>query len=308
MNSALLGKYIFNEATERERARVEAWLAEDASNRKELEQLKKKCSLATQNYRYGAFDPQKASAAVFRNPVSRSRLTGHPLFRKYPFHIAASIALLLLIGLGAERYYHAPVSFVASGNSASELILPDQSIVKLAPGSKLTYPRHFSRNHRSVYLDGKGYFEVKPDAGAPFRIKSAQSTLEVLGTVFQMQADKKQYNVFVKSGKVRYESLYSGQQLILTANQGAVIDPGSGNLAACAVPVNQFSWATRELEFDETPLWEVIESINAAYGVILKKDEATRSLRLTGRFRNLELDQLISLIENTLGVTIQRAP
>lgn len=306
MKSDLLGKYIFNEATERERQLVEGWLQEDEHNRIELEQLKKRSTLATRNYRYGAFDPRKASEKVFNRKLQNPVFSGTRFLRSYPFHIAACIAAIWLIGIWFDRFYYASVSYVAPGDVVCELTLPDQSKVILAPGTKITYPKHFSAGDRSIYLEGKGYFEVKPDPEAPFRVKSTQSALEVLGTVFEMQTQEKEHKVFVRSGKVRYESLRTGEHIILTANHGAGIDSSDGNLSKEQLSVNQFSWATKELIFENTPLPEVIESINNAYYSDLKKEEAFNSLRLTGTFRDLDLEHLINLIETTLGIEIAR--
>ena len=51
-------------------------------------------------------------------------------------------------------------------------MLPDQSVVWLNSGSKLTYPSVFEEKERKVLLSGEGYFEVEADPEHPFCVST----------------------------------------------------------------------------------------------------------------------------------------
>lgn len=66
--------------------------------------------------------------------------------------------------------------------------LEDGTSVFLFPGSRLTFPSHFSAGQRAVTLQGEGYFDVESDASRPFRIQAGEAKVEVLGTSFNVRA------------------------------------------------------------------------------------------------------------------------
>lgn len=67
-------------------------------------------------------------------------------------------------------------------------ILPDGTKVWLNSSSYLKYPNTFSGNTREVTLDGEAYFEVIGNAKKPFIVHSGNSSVNVLGTKFNMDA------------------------------------------------------------------------------------------------------------------------
>jgi hypothetical protein len=98
-----------------------------------------------------------------------------------------------------------------STKNPKKIQLEDGSVVIISPGSKLAYPRHFSRTRREVYLEGEAFFTVSKSPGRPFYVYSNQIVTQVLGTSFGISNKQGQLEVAVKSGKVAvYEN---GEQL-----------------------------------------------------------------------------------------------
>src|SRR5690606_32308419 len=67
-----------------------------------------------------------------------------------------------------------------------QITLPDGTNVWLNSASTLRYPPRFDDSERIVELEGEAYFEVVPADGKPrpFRVKTKEQTVEVLGTHF----------------------------------------------------------------------------------------------------------------------------
>lgn len=71
----------------------------------------------------------------------------------------------------------------------TRFVLPDQSVVWLNSGSKLTYPSVFEEKERKVLLSGEGYFEVEADPEHPFCVSTSEGLRVVAyGTKFNVNA------------------------------------------------------------------------------------------------------------------------
>lgn len=100
-----------------------------------------------------------------------------------------------------------------------QLILPDNTKVWLNAESVLRYPATFSGSERNVELIGEAYFEVSPNANAPFNIMIGNTdTVSVLGTHFNVQA--------YPSDKERAVTLVEGKVLVHNADNKKILKPG----------------------------------------------------------------------------------
>src|SRR5690606_4086306 len=85
--------------------------------------------------------------------------------------------------------------------------LPDGSRVWLNAESSLKYPVFFTGDFREVELKGEAYFEVakntKSDRHIPFIVHSGKQSLEVLGTIFNIESYGKSIKTTLVEGKVR---------------------------------------------------------------------------------------------------------
>jgi transmembrane sensor len=70
-----------------------------------------------------------------------------------------------------------------------QVILPDGTRVTLNSASSMTFPAAFAQaSQRNVEVSGEAYFEVSKDKQRPFRVKTANQLVEVLGTHFNINA------------------------------------------------------------------------------------------------------------------------
>ncbi|HEY9258413.1 FecR family protein [Chitinophaga sp.] len=66
------------------------------------------------------------------------------------------------------------------------LTLSDGTAVWLNATTRLRFPFNFSGNKREVYLEGEGYFKVAKNSTQPFIVHTAHTTVQVLGTAFNI--------------------------------------------------------------------------------------------------------------------------
>jgi transmembrane sensor len=72
--------------------------------------------------------------------------------------------------------------------SRSRIVLPDNSIVWLNAGSKISYSNNYYRGERIVSLEGEGYFDVISNPGKPFIVQTPHLNIRALGTIFNVKA------------------------------------------------------------------------------------------------------------------------
>ena len=66
--------------------------------------------------------------------------------------------------------------------------LPDNTTVWLNAGSTIIYPEEFIGRFRQIFFTGEGHFSVAKNKEKPFIIKSNESSIEVLGTQFNLKS------------------------------------------------------------------------------------------------------------------------
>src|SRR5690606_12693639 len=66
--------------------------------------------------------------------------------------------------------------------------LPDGSLVRLNAATTLRYPTSFSGDTRDVEVNGEAYFEVVHNRRKPFRVRSGDQLITVLGTKFNVNS------------------------------------------------------------------------------------------------------------------------
>lgn len=113
---------------------------------------------------------------------------------------AAAVAAVVMLVAGAmvlsrniayDEMSSQMVSVEAPKGERLRISLPDGTSVFLNSGSRLTYPAVFRRDGRSVSLEGEALFDVVRDEKRPFVVTTFASEIRVLGTEFDVVADRK---------------------------------------------------------------------------------------------------------------------
>lgn len=150
----------------------------------------------------------------------------------------------------------------------STLTLADGSKVWLNSGSVLEFPAQFGSKKREIRLtSGEMYIEVIPDQNKPFFIHTSNFNVRVYGTKFNISNyTGSEQSVVLVEGSISLQSK-DHKELFITPNEKAVYSE-SGTFDTQKVNVNQFiSWKNGYLEFDKTPMTEVLKKIGRYYNL-----------------------------------------
>lgn len=262
-----------------------------------------KClEFVARHYRRGRLDTQKAYRKFLREHAGVKTVR-----RLWPRYAAAAV-VALLVASGALYRWMQPAEkwvVVTAETRIREVSLPDSTWVTLAPGSTLRYEVNAFLHRRHLEMEGKAFFQVKRDPRYPFTVRNRQAEICVLGTEFQVAGRGDTTEVWVRTGKVSFASLENKEKLILTKGMRAVLAGRKGRpqFEEQVMP-NTTAWQSGYFIYDDTPLEVVLAELSGYYGVPLSAGPSP--LRLTGRFPTADLDEIIEVIESTLGIKIEK--
>ncbi len=191
--------------------------------------------------------------------------------------------------------------------------LPDSSSVLLRRGSKLTYPEHFHKEKREIYLSGEAFFEITKDPERPFYVFANDIVTRVVGTSFTIRAypGDKQVSVAVKTGKVVVSStrghlsqrtggaapretvLAPSQQAVFIGEKVSFVEPNPQPAARSDTE----SIETVSFEYDETPLRVIVDELMSAYAINIVYDETVLGdCPITASLGDVPLAEKLNLI------------
>lgn len=192
-----------------------------------------------------------------------------------------------------------------------QVVLPDGTRVSLNAESKLRYPVYFGGDKRVVTLEGEGYFEVakqeRDGRRIPFMVNTGEQQLEVLGTTFNVQAYGEDIQTTLVEGKVRLRHEATGNEVVLQANDQAVLKNQTQGFTVSKVdPIYATAWKNGNFAFRKASIRQVMESVARWYDVEVVYNAAVDNSQFTGTISRFEqIDNLLALIELTSSVTFK---
>jgi ferric-dicitrate binding protein FerR (iron transport regulator) len=316
-NGDLLLKYIKNDITEPEREICEKWLNKSEENKQLFDRIKmvwENVALPEPNLN---IDKSKAWDALQQkiNVESESKTTKtttendkiKPNNYYRPLGIAASFLIavfaLWMILTGDKQ----EMITLSATNTTQQILLDDGTVVFLNRHSTLMYPKKFNSRFRKVDLVGEAYFEVTKNAEYPFVVHNENFDVTVLGTAFDVSANKNDTNaiVTVTSGKVEVKSK-AGNTLALIKNETGIVNNITGGVVKQQnSDLNFLSWKNKKLQFKNASFKEVCAKLKNYFRITIEvKNNAIFDCKFTGTFDDPTLENLITILEKTLDVTI----
>ena len=179
--------------------------------------------------------------------------------------------------------------------------LSDGTRVMLNANSTLEYPASFDDAEvREVRLKGEAHFEVTKNPHRPFVVKAGEMQTQVLGTIFDVKAYRKDApKVTLMQGKVK----------VSNADTEVEMRPGqTATLQADKIVVSKASpsasdWLEGDFDMDQVTLAEAMSDIGAWYNkTVVFQSQANMDKLIHFRFsRRASLQEIITAL-NEMGV------
>jgi transmembrane sensor len=324
----LINRYFAGEASPDEMQALSIWLKSDQKNQEQFNEFQKTWVAIDQNKINSAIDIEEEwnkINLIIEPSVKREKEvkiiqldTHHKqrpnLFLKY----SRIAAVFVLLAVSASVIYFLlrksdqpkTIRLLAKTESI-EKKLPDGTFVTLNTGS-INYPEEFEGKKRIVKLQGEAYFKVTHDKERPFIIEAGEIMVEDIGTSFYVNtnATKGNVEVILTSGSVAvYYKNKPKERTILNPGEKAEFSKASNKIAKSENnDENYMAFKTKKLVFSDTPLNEIVETLNKVYHADIKiKDIKVADCHVTTSFDNQTLDAVLNVLKATIDVNINKS-
>lgn len=179
-----------------------------------------------------------------------------------------------------------------------QLVLSDGSKVCLNSASSLSFPTRFTGKTREVTITGEAYFEVAKNPQMPFRVKSDNTTVEVLGTHFNIMAynDEAEMKTTLLEGSVKITNgTASG---MLKPGQQAVLNKAGRLKVLNDVDVDdEIAWKDGIFQFRDAGIDAIMRQAARWYDVEVAYEGKIPQREFTGRIsRNVKASELMNML------------
>ncbi len=286
-----------------ERAALERWLEADPRHRQAFEDIERLWS---------ALEAPVARAMVEERASIQPLPPRRRRFARLAPRLAAAACLIVAVGavlVGGGLFDSLRADHATAAGERKSVVLADGSRVMLNTGTAMAVDLNPDRRDIRLFR-GEAWFEVSPDAGRPFTVKTPMGTVRVTGTRFDVRLGDGKTLVSLVEGRVELTptagaagrppvALEPGQQASLSA-KGTSAATAFDRTAAAA-------WRRGQLVFYDAPLTEVVAELNRyRRGHIVVADNRLRHLKISGVFSTDDTDAALDAIEGTLPVRIVR--
>ena len=278
IDESIIDKVLNNEASAEDARRVSAWFATDEGRRYLSQRLDQEASAMTdedvESWVPHSIPEEKMQERFLQqipSPVKQLKPRRRWMIAAVliPF-IFLSVSVMFLadkVGLFSDVEY---AEVVVPCGEQMRVILQDGTIVQLNSDTHLRYPKKFGMFHRTVELQGEGYFEVAKEKSRPFIVDLKGLDIKVTGTKFNAKAYKAENNIWVTldEGGVMLQDM-RGKEYPLHPGESAEYNRNSG---VCQISTTEnkeqiSSWRSNSLNFYLTPLKDIIKVLERQYDI-----------------------------------------
>lgn len=237
------------------------------------------------------------------------------IYKLWPQVAAAAIILIAagLLWVSVEPREEPPMHEVrTSFGEQEELTLADGTVVYLNAGSAFFYPERFlpgNRQREVILEDGEAFFDVSRNPEQPFVIKAGATTVQVLGTSFNVKtySEDQTSRVAVESGQV--EVRFGASQIVsLGSGQQAVWDKSEQRVMRSELQIGEIgSWRENQMVFKNERLSAVFRSLERRYDVqIIVERPALIEEQVTFRSHHQSIEAVLEALSFTKQFEYER--
>lgn len=216
------------------------------------------------------------------------------------FYKISAVAALFIIGLfiGFQWVNNSSTTIKTASNEQQSITLPDQSRVYLNANSTLSYSSQNFLSERSIQLEGEAFFVVQ--SGESFIVKTPASTVEVLGTSFNIKSRADFTEVDCYMGKVKVTDSQNNQAVL---SQQQRFYSHNGNFETINFNKKDPGWVgNQRSSFHNTRLQVVLDELAAQYQIDVVANHIDLTTYYTGSFVHDNLEEALKSITLPLQI------
>ncbi len=308
----LIHRSLTNQLSEGEMDHLQEWLTANAQNQEIYADIVEGWEIANDYELPVAVDTDLAFDKFLETTQEKTTTTTTksptPVRRLWPtIAKIAAVGLLLMGAIWAWQTTQSstPTLVETIATTPRTLVtLPDQSVVTLNQGAKISYDPNFGE--RQIQLDGEAFFEVTKDPQKPFTILTKNTATTVLGTSFNIKNEATKTIVTVFTGKVSFEDRAGKNgSLILTPTQRGIYQSDDKSLSKESdISLNTITWQKEKMVYQDQTLSKILPALESFYDVSFELKEPTLSnCTFTGTFNRAKLNEALEALAFVMNLT-----
>ncbi len=184
--------------------------------------------------------------------------------------------------------------------------LPDGS--QLSLGAKSLLVVHFAQQERAVALErGEAFFEVAKDKERPFVVRVGGTTIQAVGTAFNVRKTGARVLVAVSDGAVNVKDSKGSLERRVSAGEQAVVEPSQSmpNVQPMSAET-AIAWREGRLQYRGEPLKYVLADVGRySKEEITLADPEAGELLVTGTVFESDVEAWLGSLEEILPVKVE---
>ncbi len=244
------------------------------------------------------------------NHISRKR--GASPFPRWIACISAAIVMALMIGglylLTRKSIIEQYNTVIVPPGQRINLILSDNTNLWLNANTTFRYPSEFSKESRSVFLDGEAYFEVSKNGNNPFIVKTRQGDIHVTGTTLNVEVYSR-YNNFITSLFEGSVDIYKGEKKLVSLQPNEKSTLKNDQLLISKITnQDEYLWRDGLIAFKDKELKDILQTLEMYFDVTIKIHNKNLPQRTyTGKFRQVDgVDYALRVLQRSIRFTYER--
>ncbi len=319
--TTLIHKKLTAALSPEERQKLDNWLSESPSNQQIADEIK--AVWEASNAYFAQSKPDVASGlARLRGNILRENAVNTPppptISKPKPIlRYLSRVAAVAALAAGLFFVWNATSDEVASSDivmtnidEQTDIMLDDGTLVFINDDSQMEKLSDFNSTERKVSLKGEAFFEVAKDPSRPFSVVTPNLEIEVLGTAFNVYAPTKGAGleeIVVDHGKVKVTNLDNNKTFTLEKGDRLTYDLNSKLVSLSKdIQQNAQSWRTGKLFFNDTPLSDVIFTLEKHFDIDIEcKDKKALNCSFTATaFEDAKVEVVMATLETALGLKL----
>lgn len=293
-------------ATEEEMRAVLQWKESSSENAQTICEIEQALVISDLALSAGNFDKKAAW-----DKINKRRETRNSRQRTLTV-IGYAASVIIAIGVSwfaSQFYFNRNISktnvIETPAGSRTMITMEDGTKIWMNAKSKVTYPSHFSGKSREIEMEGEAYFEVKKDKKRPFRIKTAEINIEVLGTSFNVKSypEEKRITTTLVEGKVAiWRSGNQSHRVDLSPLQKAIYNRTNQSINKSDISAEHLNgitgWMNNKMIFENETFGSIAVKLERSYNAeIVFEDPEISKHRFSGTFEGMSIEQALNALQ-----------
>ncbi len=303
----IIAKYLSGNLDLQESQLLNKAMSEDDALKKEIEDFKAildtagETDLETPHSKTNEDRWNRLEKSLNENSLKPKRSVLRSIYIK-----TTSVAAILIIGL-ALYIYSAKTEFRSSTDEIVELYLPDSSKIVMNSNSYISYNKVLWNFKRTLSMGGEVYFDVRK-TGQPFSVEALYTTINVLGTTFNIRSDNEKVDVSCFSGLVEiYNQEIKGGSQLLSGGEGTSVNPGHQPREKYPVAKERIlNWQHPSLVFEGVALLSIFKQLEQQFGIRIIVHDNIKNVYFTGKFQGDSPEEILDIITFSAGCSFEK--